>query len=213
MSHDLAAALLDVRKAYRLLADYQQRQFELLAYIREQLGAVQYYHEYLDALPRSIDGLENRDSSGMRYLPFFDMATLWLRSEGQKGEWDRHRKNDQLFGVWVRSDTGFDYASGQFTIPDPASSESVLVLSVVVCDAPQRKACNWYHDVWCAMPYPPCGEVRANEEVPGYRIFSDTIDLAKLSSQQEVDAAIERWRLAASEALKVQIGSPAAGKT
>ena len=47
MSTDLDAALLEVRKAYRLLEDYQRRMFELLAYIREQLRATPYHQEYI----------------------------------------------------------------------------------------------------------------------------------------------------------------------
>ena len=39
MASDIKDALLDVRKAYRLLADYQQRVLELLSFIREKLGA------------------------------------------------------------------------------------------------------------------------------------------------------------------------------
>src|SRR5690606_34486598 len=81
MSETLETALLDVRKAYRLLADYQQRLFELLGHIRERVGASAYYHQYAYPLPQGLDGLEKRNNSGLRYLPFNDLSAIWLKNE------------------------------------------------------------------------------------------------------------------------------------
>lgn len=200
MTATLQDALLDVRKAYRLLADYQQRMFELLGYIREQLGATAYHHEYVYPLPQGLDGLEKRDNSGWRYLPFYGLSAIWLKNKGQDAPWDNHRPGDCMFGAWVRSDTGFDKHSGQLSSEPVEQTRSVLVLSVVVCDLPAPRPFNWYGKVWRGIDYPADGGVNATD-LPGYRCFSKAIALDQLTQKPAIDAALDEWRTLASRAL------------
>lgn len=202
MTGTLHDALIDVRKAYRLLADYQQHMFELLAYIRNQLGAETYHHEYAYTVPRSLDGLEIHDNSGWRYLPFYDLSAIWLRSAGQEAPWDNHRTNDLMYGAWVRSDTGFDIHSGTFNDTPIEQTRSELVLSVVVCDVPGPAPYNWYFNVWQGMDYPEDGEVNSTD-LPGYRCFSKTIPLEQLGDEAAIKAAVEEWRCLASQKLEL----------
>lgn len=204
MTAPLQDALLDVRKAYRLLADYQQRMFELLGYIREQLGASAYHHEYVHSLPQRLDGLEKRDNSGRRYLPFYDLSAIWLKNSGQGEPWDNHLAGDLMFGAWIRSDTGFDQYSGQFS-PEPVEqTRSELVLSVVVCDRPGAKPCNWFGNVWQGIDYPEDGEVNATD-LPGYRCFSKAIALDQLADKAAIEAALDGWRTLASRRLGLSV--------
>lgn len=203
MSKPLQDALLDVRKAYRLLADYQQRMFELLGYIREQLGAAAYHHQYVYPLPQGLDGLEKRDNSGLRYLPFYDLAAIWLKNAGQEAPWDNHRAGDMMLGAWIRSDTGFDKHSGQLSsVPEQTRSE--LVLSVVVCDTPAAKPCNWFGKVWQGIDYPEDGEVNATD-LPGYRCFAKAIPLDQLADKTAIEAALDEWRRLASRQLDLSV--------
>lgn len=206
MNHNLDAALLDVRRAYRLLADYQRRQFELLSYIRDKLGAKPYYQDYVFPRPDALNGLENQAYAGLRFLPFLDLSAIWLRHKGQEEYWNMHRAGDQMFGAWVRSDTGFNKYQHCYTDETAETCRSLLVLSVVICDQPSDQSCNWYSKVWNLLPYPKDGEVGSNAAVPGYRVYSNSIDLAELGDQAAVDAAIDHWRKAASIALGHTIG-------
>ncbi|MNJ24981.1 hypothetical protein D3C77_194130 [compost metagenome] len=205
MSHDLNAALLDVRRAYRLLANYQKRQFDLLSYIRNKLDAVPYYQDYVFARQGDLRGLENQANAGLRFLPFLDISAIWLRHQNQEKFWDEHLPGDLMFGAWVRSDTGFDKYQGIYTEKTAEASRSVLVLSVVICDEPNDNPGNWFNKVWNSLPYPEDGEVGNSESVPGYRVFSNSIDLAELTDQLSVDAAIEKWRKDAATALSVSL--------
>jgi hypothetical protein len=45
MTTPLKDALIDVRRAYRLLADYQKRLLETLEFMRNELGFLRYHHE------------------------------------------------------------------------------------------------------------------------------------------------------------------------
>lgn len=205
MSQDLNAALLDVRRAYRLLADYQKRQFDLLSYIRNKLDAVPYYQAYAFARPGDLRGLENQTNAGLRFLPFMDISAIWLRHQNQVEFWDKHLPGDLMFGAWVRSDTGFDKYQGIYKGETAEASKSLIVLSVVICDTPNDNPGNWYNKVWNPLPYPEDGEVGVSEAVPGYRVYAKSIDLAGLADQVSVDAAIDQWRKDAATALKVPL--------
>ena len=206
MTSSLDDALLDVRRAYRLLADYQQHLFELLCYIRERLGANAYYQEHVFKRPGDAAGLESDEFSGWRYLPCYDLSLLWLKHAGQDAPWDNHRKGDQMFGAWIRSDTGFDKYSKTFSQESVEKTHSELVLSVVVCDTPAKAPYNWYSKVWCGIPYPADGTVGTASEVPGYRCYVKAIPLAALADQSSVNDMIDSWLSAASKALGLQIG-------
>jgi hypothetical protein len=205
MNQDLNAALLDVRRAYRLLANYQKRQFDLLSYIRGKLDAIPYYQDY--AFPRQGDlrGLENQANAGLRFLPFLDITAIWLRHQNQENFWDNHMPGDLMFGAWVQSDTGFDKYQGMYTEESVEVSKSVLVLSVVICDQQNDTPGNWYIKVWNPLPYPEDGKVGASETVPGYRVYAKRINFAELADQASVDSAIEKWRKDAATALSVPL--------
>lgn len=211
MTTSLGDALSDVRRAYRLLADYQQRLFELLGYMRERLGATAYFQDYVFGRPGNVSGLENDEFAGWRYLPCFDLSVIWLKHGNQEAPWDTHRAGDQMFGAWIRSDTGFDKYSGRFVDEPIDEARSELVLSVVMCDTPAPAPCNWYNRVWCGIPYPPDGTVGHSDAVPGYRCYAKAIALEALADQVAVDRAIDDWCDAASEALGVPVGSTRKG--
>ena len=205
MNKELDAALLDVRRAYRLLANYQKRQFDLLSYIRNKLEAVNYYQDYAFSRPGDLRGLENQANAGLRFLPFLDVSAIWLRHQNQEEYWDKHLSGDLMFGAWVRSDTGFDKYQGHYTTKTAEASTSILVLSVVICDEPNDIIGNWFNKVWNPLPYPEDGQVGSSESVPGYRVYSKSIELAELADQHSVDTAIGKWRKDAAIALGVPL--------
>lgn len=203
MNQDLNEALLDVRRAYRLLSNYQTRLFDLLSYIRDKLAAVHYYQDYVFTRPNDLRGLENQAAAGLRFLPFLDLSAIWLRHQNQEEPGHNHLPGDLMFGAWVRSDTGFDKYQGVYIEQTAEASKSLLVLSVVICDTPNDTPGNWYSKVWNPLPYPKDGEVGTSDFVPGYRVYSNSIDMAELEDQHSVDAAIEKWRKNAATALNV----------
>ncbi|OEC34465.1 hypothetical protein SAMN05216600_11769 [Pseudomonas cuatrocienegasensis] len=205
MTDTLQDALMDVRRAYRLLASYQQRMFELLSFVREHLGAEDYYQSHVHPLPQGIKGLGKQENSGMRYLPFYDLSAIWLKHKNQDAPWDNHLPGDMMFGAWVRSDTGFDKHSGLFDNQPVEQTQSVLVLSVVVCDQPMATPCNWYGKIWNGMDYPQDGEVNATD-VPGYRCYAQSIALEQLSDRSAIETALADWCARASHKLNTPIG-------
>ena len=112
---------------------------------------------------------------------------------------------DLMFGAWVRSDTGFNKYSGQFNGLPAEQNRSVLMLSVVVCEKPMTKPCNWYGKIWDYMGYPADDEVN-DTDVPGYRCYAKAIDLEQLSDHDAMETAIAAWCACASQKLNTPIG-------
>lgn len=199
MSVSLDKALLDVRKAYRLLADYQQRVIELLALIREELGAVNYYQEFRNKPPRSFDRLERSDDAGWRFLPMSDVSVLWRRDAGQEDPIHIHQAGDLLIDVWVRSDTG----NGMDDEPELSAEASTSQLRIYffLCVEPSEESSNWYHKVWGQTNYPALGEAMACDENPGYRAYGEALQLSDLADETAVREVVKALRERASAKL------------
>lgn len=189
-------ALLDVRKAYRLLADYQQRILELLGFIREELNA-DYYHQLTrNRLPRNMQGLDVSNNAGQRFLPFNDISVLWLRHTGQEDPVHYHQKNDLLIDVWVRSDTG--NGEDNEMVESVEQSRSELRIFFFLCVTPQERQCNWYSQVWAKTYYPKLGEVAICDDNPGYLTYGEAICLSTLTDATTTLDAIKGLRERAS---------------
>ena len=189
-------ALLDVRKAYRFLADYQQRVWELLGFIREELSA-DYYHQLTrNRLPRSLEGLDVSNNAGQRFLPFNDISVLWLRNTGQEDPVHYHQKDDLLIDVWVRSDTG----NGEDNEPVQSAEQSRSELRIFFfqCVTPQERQYNWYSQVWAKTNYPSLGEVAVCDDNPGYRAYGEALCLSTLTDATTTRAALTELRQRAS---------------
>jgi len=195
-------ALLDVRKAYRLLADYQQRILELLGFIQEELNADYYYQVSRNKLPRSLNGLDASNNAGQRFLPFNDISVLWLRNNGQEDPVHHHQKDDILIDVWVRNDTG----NGEDNEPTQSAeqSRSELRIFFFLCVAPQERQYNWYSQVWSKTNYPPLGEVAMCDDNPGYRAYGEALCLSTLTDATTTRDVITDLRQRAS----IKLGQP-----
>jgi hypothetical protein len=197
------SALLDVRKAYRLLADYQQRILELLGFIREELDADYYTQVPRNRVPRKLDGLEVSNSAGQRFLPFNDMSVLWLRSGGQVDPGHCHEKGDLLFDVWLRNDTGNGENAEEASIVENSRSE--LRIYIFQCVEPHKGQYDWLRQVWELTCYPAMGEVLECDGNPGYRAYAEALDLSVCSDENAIRTALNGLRKRASEKLDQQI--------
>jgi hypothetical protein len=141
-------------------------------------------------------GLENSNHAGIRYLPLFELTALWIRSSNTNETHPNAKDHTQypgdvLFGVWIRSDNGYDKKTNTFK-GSAEDSQSQLIISAVHCDIPGPTPFNWSSDVWQKMPYPETwGSVACNPKVPGYRIYSAPIDLVDLADQAAVEQTVQ----------------------
>ena len=193
----MSVVLQDVRKAYRLLADYQQRIIELLDFIKDKFGAEHYYHDLPNSYStQSIHKIYTDENVGKRFLPMLDMHLLWHKTKSipEGEEWQNHlQKDDFVFDIIVRS--------------NETETSSALHLYVYQCIKYSRKN-NWYRDVWCNSDYPEFGAVRTYQDNLGlieYGIYGERIDLEDLINEQEANKIIEAFKKRASEKLGCKI--------
>ena len=202
---ELQAALLDVRKAYCLLADYQQRLIELLTFIKNQLDAEHYYHDrqyHYDS--RALHNIYTDPNAGIKFLPLIDFHLLWHRTKHipENTEWQNHiQHNDLVFDIYI-----VDSKIKNFGTLEKANSE--MRLYIYQCIKYKRKN-DWFTDVWRKSVYPEYfGEVLNWKDENGemeYNIYGESFDLADLYNEAAVCEALDAFRKRASEKLNQEI--------
>lgn len=201
---EMQLVLQDVRKAYRLLADYQQRIIELLDFIRNELKAEHYSHYQPNSVTsQSIHKIYNEPDIGWKFLPMLNMNLLWHKTANvPAGEWwgEHIQQNDLVFDFGIVSDEDNDEALS------PEESKSELHIYVYKCVKYTRKK-NWYNDVWWKSEYPNFGEVItfSNNEDIEYLVYGDKLDLSDLYNEEAVRKELSEFRKRASEKLGQEI--------
>jgi hypothetical protein len=105
----LAAALVDVRKAYRLLWLYQQTLMDAYNQIAQHLNVNHYYGE-LNPLLRTTNPAQQPPST---LLPLLCINTLYLNSTGDA---NKQKPDDYLVDIMHIADTGY------FNVNDKANN-------------------------------------------------------------------------------------------
>lgn len=123
---EMKEALVEVRKAYRLLYGYQQRVLDLANFIGTHLG-----FKFISGNPWFSDGLPRRKSVSLKRWSW-DWLPMYY--------YDFYFERDDLqLGVVIQSDTGFFDGVGskkndklhleQFAAPDKSDTRIILALS------------------------------------------------------------------------------------
>ncbi|MFC1012451.1 hypothetical protein ACFGW2_01010 [Pasteurella multocida] len=203
MSHnELNLALLDVRKACRLLADYQQRVIELLDFIKNELNAEHYYH-YMDRYDsRSVYKIYTDQEAGLKLLPMRDMNLLWHRTRNiPDGEYWQNNisKDDLVFDVNIVSDEDSTLSVEE--------SNSELHIYIYSCIKYKRNK-NWYEDLWLKFDYPEFNQVSIFEDEKlgiKYQVYGEKLNLADLYDKESVKNILHGLKDRASKALNQKI--------
>lgn len=205
--HEMNLVLQDVRKAYRLLADYQQRIAELLGFIKDKLGAEHYTYNVPNCTaPNSLHKIyTGNENVGRGLLPMMDLHLLWHRTqhvpEGQ--EWQNNlRQGDLVFEIKIASD---EDENGRLSAIESTSELHIIVYQ---CIKYRRKA-DWYTDVWRNRKYPEFNEVGSYQDYSGgeieYRIYGERLDLSQMYDEESVREVLNAFRKRASEQLMQDI--------
>jgi hypothetical protein len=152
-----AAALVDVRHAYRLLADYQKRCLDMLTLIGQQFPETEFYNWKPSSLaPPPIARTDPRDFWSWNFLPLYQASVLFVPSSGGKSH---PGVGDWLLEVRITSDTGWDMPDTRIE-PDASNfvsveaSDSKLSVMVFKCVTRPPSEQNWFHSVWANTSWP-----------------------------------------------------------
>lgn len=212
--HDLRQALIDVRKAYRLIWLYQRRAVDIIKLINKAFGHKFYVWETEDSIGK-MPGQKTTDPFGdnkwiWSTLPLYRMSLLYLPPSLEP--------NRQIMGEWmceifVETDTGFSENEDE-TEPAPANftpaDESNTFLRLYAWYCTQDGTLNWFDGIWNEMDGPEQDdEVTAEHPNVPIKILRKSFELSKLNDEPSVERAIGEFKSALSQHFEVIFsGSP-----
>lgn len=188
---ELGQALVDVRKAYRLLYFFQRRMLDLLEELSGKLGQEFYY--WLPAGDQgSIRAADNpMRTSPWKLLPMYNASFLFLPHGFEP---DAPRKGQWLLELLFYDD-GEPDGGGEEPNPaefdDPAESHSKIYLCAFISQENLQK--NWYSGIYVASEWPELDEV-PEAKLDGVRVIGLSVDIASLPDSSAVDALADRFR-------------------
>ncbi|MEM5299078.1 hypothetical protein VSR82_32750 [Burkholderia sp. JPY481] len=149
---DLIDVLKDVRKAYRLLADYQSALLTLVNDIAQEVGATYYSAAYPNYPPRSYNVNPFEKKTGKDFLPMLGASHLFLAARKDNPEPQNNPEaGDFLVDFRLISDT--NELEGRTSVP-AESAESLLLVYVYRATETLPEGTNWYHKIWMNTDYP-----------------------------------------------------------
>lgn len=206
MSNQLEEALLNVRKAYALLEDYQQRVIELMDFVRKELGAVHYFHRFHGDMSRSLNGIYSRNDAGRSFLPLLDISFLWLNAENRADAYCNHQPGDLLIDARVCSNTPNCWPN--FAKGSPEDGNTELRLYVLQCITPVSDKYNWFYNVWDnieAEEYDKFhGMINCRRHEGKYQMYAESFDLANLGDEKAVRDAMGGFKQNVMEAFRAK---------
>lgn len=209
MSNQLKNNLLDVRRAYALLADYQQRVIELMGFVCEELGARHDSHQLHNAAFAYFDRIYSKNNAGRSFLPFLDVSFLWLNAENKIDALSNHQPGDLLIDARVCSNTANCWPNFEKNLQKeeesklPQKGRSELRLYVLQCIDPVSVEHHWYKDVWEYIRYDefdklmPCPKNEKN-----YQMYAEPFDLEELGDEKAVRDAMRGFKQRVMEAFR-----------
>ncbi|WP_207460402.1 hypothetical protein [Azospirillum sp. SYSU D00513] len=199
MSQDLSGALLDVRRAYRLLWGYQKRVVHIAAMIRERLGFAPYRIEY--QFDRPDQGIESKWMWDA--LPF-----SLIGFEGYRGT-EPAEIGDQFLYIDIVSDTGlkaekdrngnFEPDPSRFLPPEDCRSE--LRLYLLEYRRKREDSPSWHSNVVVEVNHWPDDREALFDEATGVCVYGEWIDLAELGDPVSLAARVDQFADRAKAAL------------
>lgn len=199
---ELSRALLDVRKAYRLLYLFQQRIMDLVAQLSGKLGQ-SFWYWLPSGDEEAILGSKNPvERSAWKMLPLFDASFLFLQPEATNAS--APRKGQWALEVLLCFDDG--QPEGGRGEPNPADfanpalcRSKIYLYAYVVQEDIQGE---WWRHVYQSSEWPEEDGI-AETNTKGVRVIGLSSDLASLSDSSAVFELADRF----GELVRAQGGS------
>jgi hypothetical protein len=195
---DLQKALIDVRKAYRLLWIYQRHIVDVIGLISNLL---QYsFWRWDTSQIGRIPGRATTNPFGegewiWSTLPLYRMSLLYFPNEL---DWNVQLRGQWMLEVFIESDTGSS-ANEDETEPGPSSfipadqSETVLRLYAWYCT--QDGSLDWFEDIWQKLDWPEHDDELTEErsEAP-VRVARKSFEMSSLYDRGRVERAVNEFK-------------------
>lgn len=192
---ELKSALVDVRRAYRLLWGYQRRMMDLVQVIADGFDTQEFYAwspiSFARPTQLTTSPLKKWAWDG---LPFYKASFLFKPVGG-----DPHnlKAGDWLLEIFLDSDdVDLDTTHGEpdaSKFPDATTTSSQLKLVAWKCT--EDVSANWFHDVWAKGSWPETDdEIAQQPNYPEITATSLTVSLDEISDREAVVALMNKFR-------------------
>jgi len=198
----LASALVDVRRAYRLLWSYQRRVLDTIALVAGEFGSLSFATwqpmHFFPPARRSVNPAEHwaADLLPMMGAEFFYLPQGRDRSLAQAGQW--------MLAINVMSDSGYEVEEPE---PDPgsfaAAEECESALSLYIVKSMAERPVRWVEDLWDEMEWPETFPASVPIMPSGLRAFGMKYDLAEFGRSADVLAAVADFKARAAADLEI----------
>lgn len=195
---NLDNALLDVRKAYRLLQRYQRRVLDLSAALAREIDEYAAFRYWCPVYYQPNPGSYTNPAGRWAWdgLPYFDFCAFYVREEFWK---DEHAPGDWMLVIRCTADTGYSEVGDEE--PDPLGFRSVAdsssLLRLYCYQYTQAKVEPWVNGAFWGSEWPDEGE----GSVLGGNLLGRCIrvPLAEVSSMKQMSDLATRGRAALME--------------
>jgi hypothetical protein len=210
---DLQHALIDVRKAYRLIWLYQRRVVDIIRLITDTLGYRFYHWDTEDSIGRMPGQTTTDPFSEGRWiwatLPLYRMSLLYLPTTL---EWNVQKKGEWMLEIFVETDTGAAEREDE-SEPTPSEfkaadqSETFLRLYAWYCTGDENS--DWFSNIWYKLDWPEQDdEVTVEHPAVPVRIVRKSLELSKLADRASVERAIAEFKTMVSNKFQQQVTVP-----
>jgi len=192
MSSDFAKALVDVRKAYRLLFMYQKNILSTIEKFSGEFDAEPCWwtpvHNY-PPVQRSSNVFER---SAWDLLPLYSTGFLFKKSGTHM---ENHEPGDWLLSLELMTDSEYEWDRAEpnpVNFEDAESSSSYLIASIFYC-AKALESQHWYYGIWNNEEYPEDG-VDAYTTERNIVVVKKDIDLHELENENAIGAEVNAFK-------------------
>jgi hypothetical protein len=165
---EVKSAMIDVRKAYRLLWLYHRRVIDTCEKIISYFD-VKHYATYIPNKPGNIS-YHPLNGRILDFLPMQDMRILFLNNESKsEAPNDFPYAGDYLLEIKIIADTGRDEFCNDdvdpTTFENVEKSQTKLIFYLFVNLKTRKEQTNWFYSIWNNVEYPDHNTVKDNDKI------------------------------------------------
>lgn len=200
---ELDGALVDVRRAYRLIWAYQRRVFDIVRVVTDGFEN----HKFLFWEPHEFEPPPRRMSDprakwAWDMLPDYAFSVILYPIGGERG---RPQEGQWMLEISIVSDDGYepddDVEPDATAFRDPSKCASSLNLCAWQCTS--SRDIDWVADVYDQLYWPEKeGEVEEHADPP-FRLIWRSFNLATLSDKPAIEGAVCEFK----HTLQMRIGA------
>lgn len=191
MSEKLAKALVDVRKAYRLIYLYQKNVLSTIERFAQEFAVTFYWWTPTEFSAPPQRGTDLTKRWAWDLLPLYSTAILYTSEGGQSTE---HSPGEWLLSFQLTTDSSFE-ADGEEPNPttfDPAKeSETSIIVSLWYCK--KAISSNWFYGIWNNQEYPE-NEFEEYVDPEGLVCVKKEYSLERLETEELITNAVEEFK-------------------